>query len=77
MVGVSGQIVDVNLKVMVRIQLPKLAVDDIKVFVGEKVCHLKVNVDTDEKQTLNSLSFPISKLHTCICVFMCGKCVCT
>lgn len=40
MVVVSCQVLGINVEVMVSVQLPELAVDDIEVFVGEVVCDL-------------------------------------
>lgn len=39
-VVVSPQIFGVNVQIMISVQLPKLAVDDVKVFVGEVVSDL-------------------------------------
>lgn len=40
MVIVSRQVFGVNVEVMVGVQLPELAVDDVEVFVGEVICDL-------------------------------------
>lgn len=40
MVVVSRQVFGVNVEVVVGVQLPELAVDDIEVFVGEVVSDL-------------------------------------
>lgn len=40
MVVVSRQVFRVDVEVMVGVQLPELAVDDIEVFVGEVICDL-------------------------------------
>lgn len=40
MVVVSTQVFGVNVEVMVGVQLPELAVDDVEVFVGEVVSDL-------------------------------------
>jgi len=37
---VSTKIFTTDKKVVVSVQLPELAVDDIEVFIGEKVCYL-------------------------------------
>lgn len=43
MVVISAQVFGINIQVMVSVQLPKLAVDDIEVFIREVVSDL-VNV---------------------------------
>jgi hypothetical protein len=40
MIIVSGQVFAVDEKVMILVQLPELAINDIKVLVAEKVCDL-------------------------------------
>lgn len=40
MVSVSGEVLGINEQVMVRIELPKLAVDDVEVFVREVISDL-------------------------------------
>lgn len=40
MIVVSGQVLSVNEQVVVRVQLPELAVDDVEVLVGEELCQL-------------------------------------
>ena len=40
MAFVSGEILSINDQIMVCIKLPKLAVDDVKVFVGEEISDL-------------------------------------
>lgn len=42
----AGQILGIYFQIVVRIQLPKLAVDDVKVFIWEEICDLKVKVFT-------------------------------
>ena len=37
---VSRKVLSINNQVMVCVQLPELAVDDVKVFIGEEVCDL-------------------------------------
>ena len=40
MIVVAGKVGLVDVEVMVFVQLPELAVDDVEVLVGEKLCHL-------------------------------------
>lgn len=41
MVGVPRQIMDVYLQVVIGVQLPKLAVDDVEMLVGKEISDLK------------------------------------
>lgn len=40
MIVVSGQVLRINEQVVVRVQLPELAVDDVEVLVGEELRQL-------------------------------------
>lgn len=40
LVVVSGQVSLVYVEVMVCVQLPELAVDDVEMFIGEELCQL-------------------------------------
>lgn len=40
MVGVAGKVMLVNEKVVVAVQLPELAVNDVEVLITEVLCHL-------------------------------------
>ena len=41
MVCVSGEVLGIYQQVVVRVKLPKLAVDDVEVFIWEIVCYLR------------------------------------
>jgi hypothetical protein len=61
---VSGQIFPIDEEVVVLVQFPELAVDDVKVFVAEEVRNL-VDVFLLQKMNFNELTFffLLSDLH--------------